>query len=98
MTKTYKEIVSAIDELETDKFMNDDLNQEYTHFKIVADMKCKQANTESEKNNILYRLELIRKRFEEYSQQGIPLLEARELETKRFHRLATLTSAITIPI
>ncbi len=62
--------------------MKDDIAQEYTQFKIVADMKCKQTESEHEKNMIMYRLELLKKRFQEYSLLGYGIEKVRELEKK----------------
>lgn len=74
--------------------MKDDLAQEYTQFKIVADMKCKQANSEHDRYMIMWRLEQLHKRYEEYSDKGWDIEKVREVEKKLLSDLQTINRAI----
>jgi hypothetical protein len=70
--------------------MKDDLHQEYTQFKIVAGMKCKQTDSEHEKAMIMHRLDMLRQRFEEYSDKGYDLEHVRVLEKKLLNELIAI--------
>lgn len=74
--------------------MKDDLNQEYTQFKIVADMKCKEAKSEHDKHMIMWRLEQLRQRYVEYSEKGWDIDKVREVEKKLLQSLQALSQAI----
>lgn len=74
--------------------MKDDLAQEYTQFKIVADMKCKQANSEHDKHMIMWRLEQLHKRFEEYSAKGWDIEKVRTVERKLLTDLQAINQDI----
>ena len=74
--------------------MKDDLAQEYTRFKIVADMKCKHATTDHDKHMIMWRLEQIRKRYEEYSEKGWDIEKVRTVEGKLLRDLQAINQAI----
>lgn len=70
--------------------MNDELTQELTQFKIVADMKRKQAKTVHEQNMILWRLGRLIERFQEYDQSNLNIEQVRKLEKKHLNKIIDL--------
>lgn len=74
--------------------MKDDLAQEYTQFKIVADMKCKQTDNEHDKHMIMWRLGQLHKRFLEYSDKGWDIEKVRIVEGKLLRDLQAISQAI----
>lgn len=70
--------------------MTPEIEQEFTQFKIVAQRKIKAETSEHERNMIAYRLELLERRFNDYSNHGFGIDKVRELEKKRFLFLQSL--------
>lgn len=65
-----------------DVVLKEDILQEYTQFKIVAAMKCKQTDNEHEQKMIMQRLKSLEERYEVYSDKGYDLEKVRALEKK----------------
>ncbi len=67
-----------------------DLDVELEQFTRIALKELEKTKSEHDKAMIRYRLDLLRLRFEEYSQQGLTLDEAREKEKARLDNLRLL--------
>lgn len=74
--------------------MKEDLLMEYMKFKAVADIQASKLENEHQKEMIKYRLELLRRRFEDYDSRNLDLEVVRKLEKDRLDMMHKMNQQI----
>ena len=70
---------------------------EYMKFKAVADIQIAKTENKHDKRSIEYRMELLKRRFDDYSAAGFDLEKVRKLEGIRFALLVKFNESLYEP-